>query len=192
MTTSFKHVLSLLGLGFLLVFAFGSSDTDTKDAAPELYMSETYNPSENPSNWTAPIQSGQNLFNINMNGAYGEERLSLYISMPTYFRTNENCSNSIKPIWGYATSSIEQVYDVNGRNIRVKESSISILDLSFLEAASKEGNQYMIDTMMSNPSVKITSPNGKVVTIKTDGFKQAHRALILFCRDKTSVLEDAL
>lgn len=190
MVSNYKHLLSLLALGGLLIFAFGSADTE--EAGPELYLSESYNPSENPSNWTSPIQSGQNLFNINMNDAYGEERLSLYISIPTYFKRNENCSNSIKPIWGYATSSIEQVYDINGRNVRVKESSISILDLPFLEAASPEGNQYVIDTMMNNSSVKITSPNGKSVTIKTEGFKAAHRALILYCRDKTSVLEEAL
>ena len=177
-----KHLLSVAALAVLLVFAAGSSDEETTGNS-NLYSGQTYNAAENPRTWTNPVQGGQNFFNINARDS-GESRLTLYIS-------SRNCDN-VRAVWGFALRTVEEVYNINGQNVRVKPSTIRLLDLYFLEAATSEGNRYVLDTLMSNPRVVITDASGQSSTINTDGINEAHRAIVLFCRNSAERKADAL
>ncbi|SIT72904.1 hypothetical protein SAMN05216526_1760 [Ectothiorhodosinus mongolicus] len=168
-----KHLLSVAALVVLLVFAAGSSDEETTGNS-NLYSGQTYNAAENPRTWTNPIQGGQNFFNINARDS-GESRLTLYIS-------SRNCDN-VTAVWGFAVRTVEEVYNINGQNVRVKPSTVKLLDLYFLEAVTSEGNRYVLDTMMNNPRVVITDESGRSSTIDTAGINEAHRSIVLFCRN---------
>jgi hypothetical protein len=154
---------------------------------PAISVSE-YDPAHNPETWTSPLQGGQEFFNINSKVAGNSgSRLSLVIQ-------GRSCSD-VRAVWGYGLITNKEIFEINGTNVTVKQSGISILDMPFLEADTAAGTRYVLEQVLEEKPLVVKTNGVRLATdetvITTDG-KRAYETIVGFCAQRKAAQERAL
>ncbi len=179
---------------FLVISIFDkespSSNTSVKagsaGSSSEQVSVREYDPANNPKTWTSPIQGGQNFFNINSEVA-GDSRLSLIIN-------SSNCHN-VQAVWGYGLIMNKEVFNINGTNVTVRQSGVSILGMPFLQADTTAGAKYVLEQVLQEKPLVVKTDGVALAsdeTVITTDSKKAYEAIVGFCTQRKKAQERAL